>query len=349
VSEVVRDFRPGEDDAAVAELWRRCFGDATGGQTSDWLFRSGAAGDCPRTVIEADGRVVAHAGVTALPFRIGDERVRGAYSVAAMTHPDLRGRGLFLRSAKALYARLEREGFAFVAGFSNAQSHRIMTGPLERTPLRSFPWCVRILRPLGIARSLLFGAGKEPPQTACEDAGTSGAADLHVSPCSFDDPRLDSLWRRCEAEVRVACVRDRAFAESRFATRPEAGYRAWIAERDSQPAAWAVSRELVLRGLSATFLVDLLVAPGEARAGRELLRMLERRARAGGVQLLSALLPGSGEARQTLRDAGYRRVPERLHPQVIRFSVRGFGRFRDCPDLRNPSAWGLSWADTDIV
>ena len=61
-------------------------------------------------MIEADGRVVARAGVTALPFRIGDERVRGAYSVAAMTHPDLRGRGLFLRSAKALYARLEREG-----------------------------------------------------------------------------------------------------------------------------------------------------------------------------------------------------------------------------------------------
>jgi hypothetical protein len=349
MSETVRDFRPAEDDAKVAALWQRCFGEATGGQTTEWLFRSGAAGECPRTVIESDGQIIAHAGVTALLFRVGDQEVRGGYSVAAMTDPAAQGRGLFLRAAEALYARLEREGFAFVAGFSNARSHRIMTGPLERTPLRPFPWCVRILRPLAIGRSLLLGGAeseREPSQVKLD--GRCGT-ELRLSPCGFGDPRLDALWERVAADVQVGCVRDAAFCQSRYATRPEARYRGLLLERAGAPVASAVTRELTLRGLRALFLVDFAVAPGEAEAARELLRAIEDTARADGVQLLSALLPGRGDTRETLKAGGFRRVPERLHPQVIRFSVRGFGRFSQCPALTDPRAWLLSWADTDVV
>ena len=348
MSEVVRDFRPGEDDTAVAALWQRCFGDATGGQTTEWLFRRGAAGDCPRTVVECDGRIVAHAGVTALLFRVGDEEVRGGYSVAAMTDPAQRGRGLFLRTAEALYERLEAEGFAFVAGFSNAQSHRIMTGPLGRTAIRPFPWCVRILRPISMARSLVARRAAAPAKAelSLPEHCASGVA---LAACPPDDTRLDALWKRCSDEIEVGGVRDAAFASSRFATRPDADYRAWLALRADEPLAWVVTRELTLRGLRALFLVDWLCAPGEVAAGRDLLAALENCARRDGVELISALLPGSGAARQSLLGAGFFSVPERLHPQVIRFSVRPFGRYRHCEALTSASAWHLSWADTDVV
>jgi hypothetical protein len=348
-SECIRDFEPGADDEGVAALWQRCFGDAAGGQTSDWLFREGAAGPCPRTVVESEGRIVAHAGVTALLFRVGDQTVRGGYSVAAMTDPTARRRGLFLRTAEALYERLEREDFAFVAGFSNAQSLRIMTGPLKRTAVRPFPWCVRLLSPLSIARSLLSGSRRdEAPGDADLPRGHSREG-LDLKTCALDDPLLDPLWERCAPASRVSCVRDTAFARSRFATRPEAGYAAWVATRGGEPLAWAVTRRLSMRGLSALFLVDWLVAPEEAAAGRALAREIENHARSRGVELISALLPGSGAGRDALRSAGYYRVPERLHPQVIRFSVRGFGAFASCSELTNPSAWHLSWADTDVV
>jgi hypothetical protein len=349
LSELVRDYRPGEDDPAVAELWQRCFGSAAGGQTSDWLFRTGAAGACPRTVVESDGRIVAHAGVSALLFQVGNEVVRGGYSVAAMTDPSAQRRGLFLRTAEALYERLEREGFAFVAGFSNAKSHRIMTGPLGRTAIRPFPWCVRVLAPLSIAHSLL--RKRDRAASGCDRAPTrvKKASGVEVESCTLDDPRIDSLWQRCAPKARVACVRDSAFSRSRFATRPDAGYRAWLASRNHEPAAWGVTRELSLRGLRALFLVDWLTAPGEVAAGRELVQEIENQARPDGVELISALLPGSGASREALRGAGFYRVPERLHPQMIRFSVRGLGRFSACQDLTNGSAWHLSWADTDVV
>jgi GNAT superfamily N-acetyltransferase len=346
MSEILRDFRPGEDEAAVALLWNRCFGTAAGGQGVEWIFRSGPAGDCPRTVAEVDGRIVAHAGVASMRFRVGDEEVRGGYSVGAMTDPEMRARGLFTRVGRALYERMEREGYAFVAGFSNARSHRLMTGPLGRTAVRPFPWCVRLLRPVAVVRALLGRARARPPEVEPSPLA-SGA--IEISPCAADDLRLDGLWSRCAPELRMGGVRDAAFAGWRFGTRSDANYRALLAHRGGEASAWAVYRTLELRGLRAGFVVDLLAAPGEGVAARALLGALEEMARREGAELLSALLPGSGTAREALRRSGYWRVPEALHPQIIRFSVRGLGRWAGRSELVDPRGWYLSWSDTDVV
>ncbi len=66
------------------------------------------------------------------------EVVRGGYSVAAMTDPQQRGQRLFFRVGEYLYRRMEEEGFAFIAGFSNQNSFRLMTGPLQRTASARF-------------------------------------------------------------------------------------------------------------------------------------------------------------------------------------------------------------------
>jgi hypothetical protein len=96
-------------------------------------------------------------------------------------------------------------------------------------------------------------------------------------------------------------------------------------------------------------VLDLLVDPARPAAGGALLGVAARRTRAAGGVALSALLPPAGPARRALLRAGFVRVPEALHPQVIRFSVRGFGRYADAPELRDARAWWLSWADTDVV
>ncbi len=99
----------------------------------------------------------------------------------------------------------------------------------------------------------------------------------------------------------------------------------------------------------ADFVLDFVLLPGEAEAGAALLREAGKLARADGALLLSALLPGAGPTRTALRRAGFIRIPERLHPQLIRFSVRGLGRWQGCRPLVDPRAWHLSWADTDVV
>jgi len=350
VSDRLRDFEPGRDEAAVAALWGRCFGEAKGGQTPAWLFREGPAGPAPRVVAEVDGRVVAHAGMMPVRFHVDGRTVRGGYSVGAMTDPDQQGRGWFVRTATHLYERLEREGFGFVAGFSNASSHHLHVTRLERTPVRPFPWCVRPLRPLAGARALWRGWSGVPdprPRGAAPRSVTAGA--LRVEPVSPDDPRLDALWERVREEVAVGAVRDAAYARWRYGARPRAGYRALLALRGEAPLAWIVGRILPMRGLLGGFLMDLSVVPGEHEAGSVLLQAFESWVREEGGHVASALLPGRGTARSVLRAGGYRRVPERLHPQVVRLSVRGFGDLAASSLLADPSAWCLSWGDVDVV
>ena len=319
---------------------------AVGGQSVGWLFRPGPAGECARIVAEVDGEIVGHAGVANLRFRLGGEQVRGGYSVGAMTAPEMRGRRLFYRMGVALYEMMQQRGYAFVAGFSNAQSVRLMTGPLQRTPIRPFPWCLKLLRPVGLVRALLGRPGERGPEAEPERSTDDGVA---VAPCQLADPRIDGLWDRSAREIRIGAVRDADFARWRFAMRPEAHYRALMATRSGEPVAWGVYRTLALRGLRAGFVVDQLVVPDDLAAGRALLRGIEEMARREGAELLSALLPGPGTARRALRRSGFWRVPERVHPQVIRFSVRGLGAWSARSELTDPKAWFMSWADTDVV
>lgn len=349
-AERIRDFELARDPAETEALWARCFGEARGGQSLAWLFREGPAGACPRSVAEQAGRVVAHAGVAALRFRVEGEEVIGGYSVGAMTDPRHQGRGLFVRTAEHLYARLEREGFGLVAGFSNANSHHLHTTRLGRTAVRPFPWCVHVLRPVAAGAALLRGlAGGASPAPSVAPPAEHGPPGARARPAAPDDPRLDALWSSARREIKVGAVRDAAYARWRYASRPDAGYQAWLVQTADAPSAWAVGRVLPLRGLVAGFLLDLLVAPGEEPAGRAALGAFEAWVRARGGQVANALRPSPGTARRVLARAGYLRVPERLHPQVIRFSVRGFGALSGRPALADPEAWWLSWGDTDVV
>jgi len=339
----LREWRPG-DEPELAALWSQVFGVARGGQTLSWIFRPGPAGPPVRVVAEREGRVVAHAGAVLRRFLVQGERVPGAYSVGAMTAPDLQGRGLYVRLGRFLYEQLEERGVAFVAGFSNRRSHHVMTGPLGRSTIRPFPWCVRPLRP-GIAAFRALSNVPDPvvPVPAAPDR-------RGVVPCAPDDPRLDPLWDRVAPTIRVGEVRDAGFGTWRYGNHPSALYRCWLCERGAGLAVGFLAlRVLSLRGLRAGFVVDLRVDPSAAGAARSLLRAAAVATRAEGGIALSALMPPSGVVRRAFRRGGFLRVPEALHPQVIRFSVRGLGRFQGCSELEDPSAWSLSWADTDVV
>ncbi len=348
----IRNFDPPRDAALVDALWDRVFGVARGGQTCAWLFRDGPAGSSPRVVGEVDGRVIAHAGAMALRFWLGGEEVRGAYSIGAMTDPAWQGRRLYFRVGTRLYERIERESFAFVAGFSNRNSHRLMTGPLGRTAIRPFPLAIRPLRVAALFRALAARAlGRATPSGPAHGVRPKAipTGPVTIREIEPDETALDELWLRARAEVGVGAVRDRAYAAWRYGSRPDAGYRLWLAEQGGRPKAWAAYRVFPMGGVRAGFVLDLVVPPDEEEAGAVLLRALAGHAIDDGALLMSALRPVRGAARRALDREGYWGVPEALHPQLVRFSVRGFGRWAGSKQLNDPRAWCLSWGDTDVI
>jgi len=165
----------------------------------------------------------------------------------------------------------------------------------------------------------------------------------------LDEPAIEAVWKAVEAEVGVGAVRDVAFSRWRYLSRGDAGYRAALASSGGKAVAFCVYRLLPVRGVPACFLMDLQVAPKHEDAGEELLRWAEGHARRCGAGVMSALLPSRGTAAAVLQRSRYLRIPERLHPQTIRFSVRGLGEMAGCRQLSDASAWTLGWSDTDVV
>lgn len=70
-----------------------------------------------------DGDVMAaHYACIPTLMKIGNREVRGIKSMATVTHPDYRGRGLFKTLANMTYEAAKIEGYEFVIGVANANS-----------------------------------------------------------------------------------------------------------------------------------------------------------------------------------------------------------------------------------
>jgi len=170
-----------------------------------------------------------------------------------------------------------------------------------------------------------------------------------MAPCDNADIRFDEIWRRARDSISIGAIRDTQFMRWRFGAHPSAKYHCLVAESKGHPVVYAICRTLGFRGIPAGFIVDFLVTPGEEAAGQVLLSYIARTARDNGIALLSALMPPKSPAHTALERAGFFQVPERLHPQTIRFSVLDLLLQGGHSELYDRENWFLSWADTDIV
>ncbi len=292
--------------------------------------------DAPRVVIREFDQVIAHAGAMPVRLMAGEQPLLAGWSVGAMTDPHFRGQGLFVRAGQALYQQMAEQGFDLVGGFSNAQSASLHTGPLQRTPVRPFPWCARPLWPRRVGLRPL--AATWPRQGGVEIAA--------VEP---GDPQLDVIWRNRPQGTGVATVRDAAWSSWRYRDRSDADYRLAVARIGGVPAAWIAVRALRVARVPALFVLDLQCTAQGSDAAAKLLHSAEQLASSAGCLLSSALLPGWGPLRRVLRWRGYVPVPERLHPQQITLSVRPLSAKVPPMDLGNARSWWLAWSDTDVV
>lgn len=72
---------------------------------------------------ESTNSVAAFYGVFPLPIRLGGNEVIAAQSGDTMTHPDHRGKGLFVSLAKATFELCKEMGVVFVFGYPNENSY----------------------------------------------------------------------------------------------------------------------------------------------------------------------------------------------------------------------------------
>ena len=71
----------------------------------------------------SDGEIASHYAVIPIKMEISGRVVKGALSMATVTHPNHRGKGLFKKLAQKTYECAKEEGLEFIIGVANANSY----------------------------------------------------------------------------------------------------------------------------------------------------------------------------------------------------------------------------------
>jgi hypothetical protein len=154
------------------------------------------------------------------------------------------------------------------------------------------------------------------------------------------DERSDRLWKQASPNFPVACRRDAAFLNWRFARFPSDRYRIFYAHHRGEVVGHVVLRSGEWNGLPAGFIVDYVCTPRWTKPLVAAALTELRQERLAGVYCLH-LNPVSIAPLRSLgflrRDSGWRfMVRTRELPPDIRTLVA------------DPSAWFLTAADSDL-
>jgi len=356
----MRDWAPGDERAIIA-LYERVFGKAMGPTESlrhwQWEFRDNPVPPIAIKLAWDGDRLVAQYTVSPLRLAVEGREVTACLSHDTMTDPDYQGQGLFVATATALYEDLARQGVAFVFGFPNANSIAGFVRRLGWTEVMPTPVLVRPVRVGKLLRDrtgsrVLAAAGDALARAGLAVAGAGArlaGSGWEVRVESGFGEWADAVWARCSRQHRVWVVRDRAYLNWRYVTRPESGYVVRSAWDGGTCAGWAITTDRVSEQGKVRFVMDAIAASDARGALDALLASVVADASRDGVEMISAIVgPGSPHRATYLRHL-FVPLPEKYFPKELHFGCRPLTDDVGTGVLNDPSAWGLAWGDDDVM
>jgi Acetyltransferase (GNAT) domain len=311
------------DEESIVRLFQRVFGRAR--TVADWRWQFLPPGGVPHVIVAraAQGEVVAHFGCVPRRALLDGAEILAANAVDSMVAPEhrvgLQRRGLFARVVDQYVATFGWPGPEhFGYGLPSPAALRLGRRLLGYETLRD---ALLLVRPDGPASWHARGL------------------ELEVSSSTPADH--DELWAHIAAASALTVVRDRRYADWRYASCPAGGYLFVVARRGGAPAALAV---FTPRSPSedGAILADLLWPGDDDEALQACLDEAAALAQRAGRRHLALLAaPHAPEARR-LAQWGWRPVPLGL-PLVARCYAPGLQ-----PEALR-SRWAYAAGDFDLV
>lgn len=278
----------------------------------------------------------------------GQRRVVGTQSLNTLTDEAFRGKGLFVKLAASLYARLRDEAVALVYGFPNGNSAHGFFKRLEWVTLDPVPQLARPLRTgyvlrrvgvKGLAGRLLDwripvgGAPKLPAGTEIREVAEPG-------------PEFDAVWTAFAQGISYAVERDSEYLRWRL-RRPGEQYRTLGLYEQGTLRAFVVTGVVSTPTFRTGKLMDLVFDPAHPKAGAAVLREALRRLAADACEGVIAWCFEHSPNHAVLRRAGFVNVPAKLRPLELHAGARAFAAPSGGPDVSDRANWYVSMLDCD--
>jgi GNAT superfamily N-acetyltransferase len=332
----VRPYRD-DDEPSVIELLRLTLGGGPSGERSEEFFRwkhlENPAGRSFMLVAELDGQIVGFRAFMRWRFVAGGSTLRAVRAVDTATHPDHQGKGVFSTLTLRALEDLRRDT-DLVFNTPNAIS---LQGYLKmgwRTVGRMPVW-IRVRKPLTFAQGLRsIGSLGEPSRSGPE---------VHAPPATDLFERSQDLSDLLEfartSDARIATPVDLEYLTWRYGHAAFLGYRAITERSDGRATGVAFFRVRPRGDLWETTLADVIVAPGDRRTARRLIR---RVVAASPVDHVTCHFPAGSPHLNGARRNGFLRwrrgevlVVNTLNP--------------DLPtDVTRPEGWSLSLGTLEV-
>lgn len=359
----LRSFIDNLDYNAQRELFRICFPETDGAASQSaehyrWKFRSfPAAPPAYEYVANEDGQLVGYYAAIPYQYWIKDRLHTVAMICDVMTHPQMRGRGVFKKLGAHATSELQKEGLSFATGYPVrpevipghlSVGWRIMFElPVYVVPLRLD--AVLKERNLGILSPLARGAcvvwrrisslinmifgGREKLQQ-CE------VRSVIFSQGSFTKEYEDFLseWRR---GVGVTLNKNCQFLDWRLQA-PDTEYHISSLRSNGKIVGLAISRRTSLQGIPSLAVLDMMIHPSFESYVSLLHNELYALAVQQEVELIAIMCSRTSARRLKLLRNSFIKTP-----LEFKFILKELSPELDSSFLGEEQNWSLMWLDSD--
>jgi GNAT superfamily N-acetyltransferase len=304
-----------------------------------WWFDRNPAGEGIVSLAVDGGEVVGIAAMSFFRTALDGSVRRLAIPVNVATDPRYRGQGVFSTLEEENEAAAAEAGSPLTVTFPNGASYPIFIRRLGWIDLPRLRLWARPLRASAVARYLLGKPGRSVGGLRPRHDASRPVRGLDVRPIERFGPDFDRLGAAAGSTYGNHFVRDAEYFNWRYLDSPS-DYRSFGAFRGEELAGVAVVGHTFKHGVSAGFLADLVVAPGDSAAMRALLARSHDEVR-GGADALVLLPPPGRTERWALARSGFAPTNKQL-----RFigKVLGAGAQLD----GRASSWHFTLGDFDF-
>ena len=326
-----------------------------------WMYEENPAGRALEYATLNKGLVSGHIAALPLRYQMGLRTALGSVAVNAITHPDYRGKGVFVILTDLLNKRSAAAGIEFSFGFANLNSEKACLRHLSYQELGRFPlWVLpfrlpRIMAAQESKRGIFWRAAARLAQPGARAwlgvLRPRLRQGIAVERLTEFGPEFDALWESAKDAYGNVIVRDRAFLDWRFVRPPTRRYEILAARKDRRLLGYLISTTMTVQGLKWAMIMDLFVADSrEGRAAASLLvREHVRRSRTGGADLAAGLMLKHTPAAASLRRNGFLVCPPGLLPREFPILLHWNMPGPEPAGFYDIKSWFITMADYDAA